>query len=134
RNNRPAGGVAIYQNMNTVHYCTNYMDVHAKYTSMFNATVSDIGDMCCYVLDVFSDLITSFKIFIEGLKSRELGVVAHPPLHQHMEEIQISATCRRKGVSKSYWKQRYVRACFSTSNCSILQELEAGTRTYISTR
>ncbi|KAK0075823.1 hypothetical protein PV325_006268 [Microctonus aethiopoides] len=45
-NNRPAGGVAIYQNMNTVHYCTNYMNVHAKYTSMFNATASDIGDMC----------------------------------------------------------------------------------------
>ncbi|KAK0165618.1 hypothetical protein PV328_004120 [Microctonus aethiopoides] len=32
--------------MNTVHYCTNYMDVLAKYTSMFNATVSDIGNMC----------------------------------------------------------------------------------------
>ncbi|KAK0073428.1 hypothetical protein PV325_009734, partial [Microctonus aethiopoides] len=30
----------------SIHYCTNYMDVHAKYTSMFNATVSDIGDMC----------------------------------------------------------------------------------------
>ncbi|KAK0074920.1 hypothetical protein PV326_012060, partial [Microctonus aethiopoides] len=46
RNNRPAGEVAIYQNMNTVHYCTNNMDGHAKYTSMFNATVSNIGNMC----------------------------------------------------------------------------------------
>ncbi|CAI6352830.1 unnamed protein product [Macrosiphum euphorbiae] len=46
RNNRPAGGVAIYQNTATVHYCTNYMDVHAKYATMFNTSTSDIGDMC----------------------------------------------------------------------------------------
>jgi len=40
------GGVAIYQNMNTVHYCRYYIDVHVKYNSTFNATVSDIGNMC----------------------------------------------------------------------------------------
>ncbi|KAK0160260.1 hypothetical protein PV328_007688 [Microctonus aethiopoides] len=63
----------------------------------------------------------------EGLKSRERGVAAHPPLDLQVEEIWISSTCRRKGISKSHWKQHYVKACFSTSNCSIQEELEAGT-------
>ncbi|KAK0176905.1 hypothetical protein PV328_001003 [Microctonus aethiopoides] len=35
----------------------------------------------------------------------------------------------RKGTSKSHWKQRCVRPCFPTSNCSILEELEAESRT-----
>ncbi|KAF0709831.1 Uncharacterized protein FWK35_00037850, partial [Aphis craccivora] len=44
RNNRPAGRIVIYQNTDTVHYCTNYMDVHAKYVTMFNTSTFDIGD------------------------------------------------------------------------------------------
>lgn len=73
RNNHQARGVAIYQNMNTVHYCPNYMDimdVYVKYTSMFNATLSDIGDMCisrCHSGD--NQFITMVAIYISPDKS-----------------------------------------------------------------
>ncbi|KAK0177078.1 hypothetical protein PV328_001157 [Microctonus aethiopoides] len=49
---------------------SNYMDVHAKYTSMFNATVSDIGDMCisrCHSGD--NQFIIMVAVYISSNKS-----------------------------------------------------------------
>ncbi|KAK0176589.1 hypothetical protein PV328_000708 [Microctonus aethiopoides] len=42
-----------------------------------------------------------------------------------MAYLTLSGHMGRKGASKSHWKQRSVRPCFPTSNCSILEELEA---------
>lgn len=44
----PAAGVAIYQNSDdSMHrMCTSHMDVHARFSKVFGATVSDIGDIC----------------------------------------------------------------------------------------
>lgn len=67
RNHRPAGEVAIYQNMNTVHYCPNYMDVHVKYNSMFNATVSDMCKSRCHFGD--NQFISMIAIYISPDKS-----------------------------------------------------------------
>ncbi|XP_037958820.1 uncharacterized protein LOC119688206 [Teleopsis dalmanni] len=48
RDNRPAGGVAIYHRSNDTMatFSTDHMEVHARYTSMFSTNVSNIGDIC----------------------------------------------------------------------------------------
>ncbi|KAK0157214.1 hypothetical protein PV328_011741 [Microctonus aethiopoides] len=64
---------------------SNYMDVHAKYTSMFNATVSDVGDMCisrCHSLNFADDINQQLIEFLNN----EFGLtIYHKPIVSVLE-------------------------------------------------
>ncbi|XP_047518932.1 uncharacterized protein LOC125058833 [Pieris napi] len=105
RNYRPAGGVAIYQNKNSIHYCTNYMDVHVKYNSMFKATVSDVGDICISRCHSGDNFFGEKRVLFDGVFNKiDFGYIE--ALHQLQKEIGLHFANKLTFRHINYVKQK----------------------------